>query len=106
MNSGISTGGSFIESEEISEYISQIARNLPGLRGPIGFQFKQSKEGKYSLLESNPRLQGTSVASLGLGYNFVEQALNISLNKNVDLPNKRTGIGFRRYYDEIFYSIG
>jgi Biotin carboxylase len=103
MNSGISTGGLFIDSQEISKQVSEIAKELKGLYGPIGFQFKLSKDNKFSLLESNPRLQGTSVASIGLDYNYPAQAVSFALSGNLDLPMRKSGIRFRRFYDEIFY---
>jgi len=64
INNGISTSGSFIDNKEIYEYIKKIISIIPGLSGPIGFQVKRSKKNKFLLLESNPRLQGTSVAAL------------------------------------------
>ena len=63
MREGISVAGHFINSDSLIEQVSIIANSIPGLYGPIGFQFKKSINGTFSLLESNPRLQGTSVAA-------------------------------------------
>ena len=103
INNGISTSGSFIDNKEIYEYIKKIISIIPGLSGPIGFQVKRSKKNKFLLLESNPRLQGTSVAALGLDVNLplraVKQILGIKLKK----ISKHSGVSFVRYYKETFY---
>ena len=100
---GISVAGHFIRSKEIEEQVKTIISKIPGLFGPIGFQFKKSYSGNFGLLESNPRLQGTCVAALGLGYNIPQQSINICMDQNIDLPSRLEGIYFRRYYSEIFY---
>jgi carbamoyl-phosphate synthase large subunit len=105
MNAGISVAGRFEIHDDIFETCTQIARLLC-LDGPIGFQFKRSSTGKYQIIEMNPRLQGTSVAALGLGVNLPQLAIEYCLNP--DSPpylSRRDGIGFARFYDEIFYSI-
>jgi len=105
MNNGISTSGTFIDSDSIDKYIEQIIRAVPGLEGPVGFQVKQSKDGEFLLLESNPRIQGTSVAALGVGINLPQLAVYLS----VDSPspslkiNRKKGISFSRYFSEVFY---
>lgn len=103
MRSGISVSGSFILDDKISCMVERIAALLPGLNGPIGFQFKKSKDHNYELLEINPRLQGTSVAARGLGINFPLEAINYKLNGRVNMHKIRHGTSFSRYYDEIFY---
>jgi carbamoyl-phosphate synthase large subunit len=103
INNGISTAGSFINNKEIYKYVSKIISIIPGLSGPIGFQVKKSSKNKFLLLESNPRLQGTSVAALGLNVNLplraVKQALGIKLEK----ISRHSGVSFVRYYQEAFY---
>jgi len=104
MNSGISTSGRFISLPEVETYVSQILDCFPELNGPIGFQFKKSKSGEYLLIESNPRIQGTSVAGLGVGINIPL----ISVLGKVEIPenykkNISEKIGFVRYYEEAFF---
>jgi len=102
INSGISTSGKFIADEEVRDYIESIVESFSGLRGPIGFQVKKSISGKFLLLESNPRIQGTSVAALGVGINFPLLALSTqtSLEKwDKILPSR---VRFSRYYSESF----
>ena len=103
INSGISTSGNFIKDKEVFNYINKIVSCIPGLKGPIGFQVKKSAKGKYLLLESNPRIQGTSVASLGLGINLPVRVIDQALGNNLKKVTKNSGISFIRYYQEAFY---
>lgn len=103
MTEGISTSGTFIENKEVEEYIFQICKSLPGLSGPVGFQLKKSNKGSYLLLESNPRIQGTSIASLGLGINFPQLCIDSMIGKKIKAPSKLSGVSFARYYTEVFY---
>ena len=102
-NNGISTSGRFINSVEVKKYISSIVQSLPGLYGPIGFQVKKSVDGKYKLLESNPRMQGTTVAAIGLGVNLPVIAIYSAIGRSLPKLGKDSGVGFARYYQEIFY---
>ena len=103
MRDGISTAGEFIESDEIESYIKSIVSTLPGLFGPVGFQVKKSLNSDYLLLESNPRIQGTSTAALGLGINLPLRAIDFALGKSLPLIKNKSGISFSRYYQEVFY---
>ena len=98
--------GRFEIHDDIFNICSLIAKIL-SLDGPIGFQFKRSSSGVYQIIEVNPRLQGTSVAALGLGVNLPQLAIDYYLNP--DRPpyclSHREGVGFARYYNEIFYTI-
>ncbi len=105
MREGISIAGHFIESKDIENQVRLIVAMIPGLEGPIGFQFKKSHSGRYGLLESNPRLQGTSVAAQGLGYNFPYEAIRACLGESVKIPHRISNIGFRRYYREVFFEL-
>jgi carbamoyl-phosphate synthase large subunit len=103
INSGISVSGRFIKEEAVKNYIEKIISLLPGLYGPIGFQVKQDISGSFQILESNPRIQGTSVAALGLGVNLPLNAVNMALEKTISISENTYGIGFFRYYNEVFY---
>lgn len=103
MNAGISVAGRFEVHHDIFEVSARIARLLY-LTGPIGFQFKRSITGEYHIIEINPRLQGTSVAALGLGVNLPQLAIDYCLNPDLPpLHARREGVGFARYYEEVFY---
>lgn len=103
INNGISTSGNFIDDKEAFNYINDIVSIIPGLKGPIGFQIKKSVTGKYLLLETNPRMQGTSVAALGLGINLPLRVVDHALGNNLKKITKNSGISFVRYYQEAFY---
>jgi carbamoyl-phosphate synthase large subunit len=103
INSGISVSGAFIVNDEVEKYICSIVKSLPGLEGPIGFQVKQSVNGEYLLLECNPRIQGTSVAAIGLGINLPLRAIFSAAGKQLKPLAKREGVSFCRYYNEVFY---
>ena len=103
ISNGISTSGKFIESSVIETYIESIVSSLPGLDGPIGFQLKKSTNGSFLLIESNPRIQGTSVASNGLGINLPLRSIYSANGVILPKLQKRSGISFVRYYEELFY---
>jgi carbamoyl-phosphate synthase large subunit len=103
MNNGISTAGKFVDNKEIYEYVKSIVSSIPMLNGPIGFQVKKSAKGRYLLLESNPRIQGTSVAALGLGVNLPLRAVNQELGITLKKLPRYSGVSFVRYYQEAFY---
>lgn len=105
MISGISVKGEFFYDETVIKYVTQIVDSLD-LDGPIGIQLKQNSLGEYRILEINPRIQGTSVAALGLGINLPELIIRNALNLKNDYPPPgqiKWGTKFFRFYDEIFY---
>jgi carbamoyl-phosphate synthase large subunit len=103
MRSGISVAGRFIDNAEVKEYISNIIYSLDisTFRGNVGFQVKQSELGEYLLLESNPRIQGTSVSAIGCGVNLPSIAVSNALGQNLKYTKKKN-IYFSRYYEEVF----
>ncbi len=103
MSGGISTSGTFIEDSNVTKYIDKIVKTLPGLSGPIGFQVKQAIDGRFLLLESNPRIQGTSVASMGLNINLPVLAVEHAMGNKLKINKKKTGVSFVRYFSEVFY---
>lgn len=103
MNSGISTAGRFVCNTEVETYIKNIINSFEGLRGSIGFQVKKASNGEYLLLESNPRIQGTSVAALGCGINFPLLAVHEALSLPLAQTKLDRNVGFCRYYKEVFY---
>ena len=103
INNGISVAGSFIRNDAVYKYISKIISTIPGLSGPIGFQVKKSYNNKFLLLESNPRLQGTSSASLGMNINLPLRSINQALGIRLKKISKCSGVSFTRYYQESFY---
>ncbi|GAA4753476.1 ATP-grasp domain-containing protein [Flavisolibacter ginsenosidimutans] len=103
MNGGISVQGTFINHSEIITYCADIIRSL-NLSGPIGLQVKEDANKKFRLLEINPRIQGTSVAALGMGVNLPLLAvLQEFYPVDFDKLSIQWGRSFVRYYEELFY---
>jgi len=104
MNNGISIEGEFIRNEEIISYCSAIIEKI-GLHGNIGVQVKKSEEGKFLILEINPRVQGTIVSALGAGVNLPLLAVKQELKLPVDQSEKQVkwGTKFSRYWEEVYY---
>ena len=84
-------------------YVNKIVETLPGLNGPIGFQVKESASGDFLLLESNPRIQGTSTAAMGLGINLPLNSVYSAIGRRIPTVNLKSGVCFSRYYEEVFY---
>jgi carbamoyl-phosphate synthase large subunit len=103
MNGGISVQGEFIENSQIKKYVNDLCARLDGVYGPIGFQLKQNENGIYHFIESNPRIQGTSVAAAGLGINFPRNVIDLAMGKKILTTPRTYGVGFVRYYNEVFY---
>lgn len=103
MNGGISVQGTFLNHAEIIAYCTEVISTLD-LEGPIGLQVKADEQNRFRILEINPRIQGTSVAALGLGINLPLLAVQDSIAP-VDLSNTKPlwGKSFVRYYEELFY---
>lgn len=102
-NGGISVQGVFEKNSEIIKYCTDILKTL-NLDGPIGLQVKQDVNGKFKLLEINPRIQGTSVSALGLGINLPLIAVNNKLGIKTNLEkNIKWGTNFIRYYNELYF---
>jgi carbamoyl-phosphate synthase large subunit len=102
MNGGISVAGEIKKNTDIIAYIIQIANSL-SLHGPIGFQVKKAGDGRFKILEANPRIQGTSVSLLGAGVNLPLLAVLQEADISFDVPPVQWGTKFVRYYDEVYY---
>ena len=102
MLGGISTEGQFIDNQEIIDYCNQIINSLK-LIGPIGIQVKRAADGRFKILEINPRIQGTSVAAMGLGINLPVWAVRQALGETVEMPTIQWGKQFARYWNEVYF---
>lgn len=104
MINGISVEGEFIKNDVIINYCSRIIEELK-LHGNIGLQLKQSANGKFLLLEINPRVQGTISAALGCGVNLpllaIKQELDLAISP--DELQINWGTKFSRYWNEVFH---
>ena len=95
--------GTFINHQPIIQYCKDILKTLE-VSGPIGLQVKENENGNYRLLEINPRIQGTSVAALGLDINLPALAIEQAFGPvEIDTSSIAWGTSFVRYYEEAFY---
>ena len=102
VNGGISVAGKFEKNLSIIKYCKKIIKSLK-LVGPIGIQVKEDTNGEYQILEINPRIQGTSVAALGIGVNLPKLAVETITQKKVNIPEIKWDVEFIRYYNELFF---
>jgi carbamoyl-phosphate synthase large subunit len=104
MINGISVEGEFIKNDAIISYCTQIIQELK-LHGNIGIQVKANVDGKYLVLEINPRVQGTISAALGAGVNLpllaIKQELGLPIQQ--EELHVKWGTKFSRYWQETFY---
>ena len=102
IRSGISFNTKIDLRKDIIEYSQKLADSLD-LRYCFGFQFKLDSKGVPKILESNPRVQGTMVASTFAGFNMIYYSVKEALEKGVDLKNVKikNGIEFKRYWGGI-----
>jgi len=70
IRSGISFENEMEERADLIQYSLALGKQI-GLRYAFGFQYKLDHQGTAKLLECNPRLQGTMVASLFSGANII-----------------------------------
>ncbi len=103
MRDGISIKGEFVNDPEIINYCKKILGTL-SLHGPIGLQVKQAVDGTYKILEINPRIQGTSVAAMGMNINLPLIAVMQEFNLEKELQPRHIAWGtkFFRYYNEVY----
>lgn len=97
--------------EDISQYTLRAAQSI-GLRYAFGFQFKLDGCGIPKVLESNPRIQGTMVASVFCGANLIWYAVRELLGEPVAQGQQTfSTASFYRYWGGVgvvgnqFYEI-
>lgn len=98
IRTGISNVTDLVDEPDMIEQSERIARAI-GLTGVFGFQFKETADGKFRLLECNPRVQGTMVASLLSGFNMVWAGVCHAKGWPIAIPGVETRSGtFYRYW--------
>jgi carbamoyl-phosphate synthase large subunit len=95
---GISFRTTVEDRRDVAEYTLRAAREI-GLEYAFGFQFKLDGEGTPKVLECNPRVQGTMVASLFGGANVIWMAVMEALGSPPSaVPRKPKPAEFRRFW--------
>jgi len=105
MVNGISVKGTFVRRDDILDMVHKLVESL-NLHGPLGLQFRENSRGGMTILEINPRLQGTVSSCLGAGINVPLDAVRLALNEPVAGRQEliQWGVGFVRYWSEAFFS--
>ncbi len=105
MNNGISVAGVFEENPEIMDYAARVFRCMK-LHGPNGLQVKRGEDGRFYILEINPRLQGSTTTALGMGINLPVLAIKQAMGEDIKsrIPKPKWGLRFVRYYEDAFFS--
>lgn len=99
---GVSFIGVTVNDKEIIKYSQKIVDTLK-LNGNIGLQFKKDEAGTAKIIESNPRLQGTTVLCTAAGANLVYLAMKLALGEKIVRPKIKWGTKMIRYWQEQYY---
>lgn len=95
---GISFRTSLDYRKDIIDYSLKLSKAL-GLHYAFGFQFKLDSDGTPNILECNPRVQGTMVASLFSGVNVIWMSVREALGYPLKfIPKKLKSSEFYRYW--------
>jgi len=107
IRSGISFNNIVEKNEEIINLSNKLSKVLD-LKYCFGFQFKLDEKGVPKILESNPRVQGTMVASTFAGFNMIFLCVLVEINEKKALEliasckdNISWGMKFKRYWGGI-----
>lgn len=101
IRSGISFWNRVDLRRDMQEACIAVTRAL-NLRGVFGFQFKLNEQGVPAILECNPRIQGTMVASLAAGVNVIWLAVCAALDRPYEVPSVlQDGGEFRRLWGGV-----
>jgi len=101
---GISTVGTIVKNENISETCKSIAKYLK-IRGPCCIQMKESNDGILKIVEVNPRMGGGTIFAALAGANFPAMILDMVNGKKLKIP-KISEVTVVRYFEEIVVKNG
>jgi carbamoyl-phosphate synthase large subunit len=90
---------------DMAEFTLLAARTI-GLYYAFGFQFKLDSEGTPKILESNPRVQGTMVASVFSGVNVIWMAVKELIGETVQEKPRLFESEFLRFWGGIGVTDG
>lgn len=100
IRSGISFDNQIEYRADLIDYTQRLGQAL-GLQYAFGFQFKLDGAGVPKLLECNPRVQGTMVASLFGGVNVIWLGVKEALGEPPESVPPLREASFRRYWGGI-----
>lgn len=100
VHAGITFSASLANHAGIIQACTSLAEHLD-LRHCFGFQFKVDSHGTPKLLESNPRIQGTMVASTLAGANIIYSSVKAALGESLPRFNVCWDTTLERYWGAI-----
>jgi len=103
IRSGITFSAKIELRKDLELYAIDLAKRLD-LKYAFGFQFKLSNNGIPKLLECNPRVQGTMVASTFAGVNIIWWSIKEALGEKIEFGETNrcnNGMRFLRYWGGI-----
>jgi len=104
IRSGITFVAEIERRSDLEAYSMRAAVAL-GLEYAFGFQFKLDEEGVPRVLECNPRIQGTMVASVFAGYNIpwftVRELMGVPVRREEVGSQPVQGVKFYRYWGGV-----
>lgn len=100
VKSGISFANTMVDDDALIEYTRRLADDLD-LAYAFGFQFKEDEDGNPRLLECNPRIQGTMVASTLADANVTYAAVVDALGESVPPFDPDWRVTFHRYWGGV-----
>ncbi len=86
IRSGISFDTEIELKDDIIKYSVRLAESL-NLKYCFGFQFKMDQANVPKILESNPRVQGTMVASTYAGFNMIYYSVKEALGYSIEISD-------------------
>ncbi|WP_411967230.1 ATP-grasp domain-containing protein [Haloferax sp. YSSS75] len=100
VRSGISFQTTIKRDTEIISYVQDLSEEID-LQYVFGFQFKRREDGTPVILECNPRIQGTMVASTVAGSNLIYAAVKEAIGETQLEFGTNWGSKFYRYWGGI-----
>ncbi len=102
IRSGISFDTEIELRDDIIKYSVKLAESLD-LKYCFGFQFKLNEANVPMILESNPRIQGTMIASTYAGFNMIYYSVKEALGYSLEIPDIKIcdNTHIKRYWGAI-----
>jgi carbamoyl-phosphate synthase large subunit len=103
IRSGISFVNELEHRDDLMQYSVALGRRI-GLQYAVGFQFKLDQDGCAKLLECNPRVQGTMVASLFGDVNVIWLGVKEAMGEVVESVPPLRPASFHRFWGGVGFS--
>lgn len=95
IRTGITFAGTIVKNDDLIKYSEKLTKRLC-LSYAHGYQFKKDKGGTLKLLECNPRIQGTMVASTFAGANIIYGAVKLAIGEKPKIGKVKWGMKYYR----------